>query len=102
MDLVDRGDRLALRLARCSWGWWRPPAQRAEGHLMLPRAEARRLARKGGRVQIERVSRGRARVGRWERYRVEVRVAVWCCFDTESHDGVRHGPTYAWAHSAVR
>lgn len=100
MDLVDRGDRLALRLARCGWGWWRPPAQRAEGHLMLPRGVARRLARKGGRVQIERVRRGQAE-GEVHRARCWWQ-AVLCGTEKVRRVERPYVVTIDWARTAVR
>ncbi|KXZ44090.1 hypothetical protein GPECTOR_74g704 [Gonium pectorale] len=44
--------RAALRQARTGWMWWRPPVQRAEGLLALPRDTVRRLARKGGSALV--------------------------------------------------
>ncbi|GFR49140.1 hypothetical protein Agub_g11157, partial [Astrephomene gubernaculifera] len=45
--------RAALRKARTGWSWWRPAALRAEAELMLPREQARKLARRGGKTLIK-------------------------------------------------
>lgn len=53
-----QGDKVALRQAKAAWWWWRPRGLRSEGSLMLPRLDARRMARKGGKAEMPRV-RGR-------------------------------------------
>jgi hypothetical protein len=61
--LVGPERRAALRKARTGWSWWRPVMLRAEGYLMLPRAQARLLARKGGTAPLRQVGRAQSGVG---------------------------------------